>query len=167
MKRLHLHVAVGDLETSIGFYSTLFGAPPTVRKPDYAKWRIEDPRVNFAISRRGAKPGLDHLGIEAESADELSGIAARLAAAGEALVEEKATVCCYAKSDKAWVTDPEGIAWETFHSFGESTLYGEERPALSACCSGEGEATPAAPESKAACCGPAAKPADKRADACC
>jgi hypothetical protein len=171
MKRLHLHVAVGDLEKSIGFYSTLFGSAPTVLKPDYAKWRLEDPRVNFAISRRGAAAGLDHLGIEADSAEELAGIAARLSQAGESLVEEKATTCCYARSDKAWVTDPEGIAWETFHSFGESTVYGEERPALSACCTGEAEkaAKPAAAEHIAACCGPAAKPAAEpaRVGACC
>lgn len=139
MKRLHLHVAVSDLETSIRFYSTLFGAAPTVTKSDYAKWRLEDPRVNFAISQRGAATGVDHLGIEADSAEELAGIAARLAQAGEALVEEHATTCCYARSDKAWVKDPEGLSWETFHSFGESAVYGEERPAVSACCSGKAE----------------------------
>jgi hypothetical protein len=156
MKRLHLHVAVDDLAKS-----TLFGATPTVVKADYAKWRIEDPRVNFAISRRGAKAGLDHLGIEADSAEELAGIAARLAAAGERLTEEKATTCCYARSDKAWVADPEGIAWETFHTFGESTVYGEERQVLPAAT--EVDTTP-----RSACCGPAAttSPVTARA-ACC
>lgn len=142
MKRLHLHVTVDDLAKSIGFYSTLFGTAPTVTKPDYAKWRIEDPRVNFAISRRGAKAGLDHLGIEADSAEELAGIAGRLAAAGERLTEQKAVACCYARSNKAWVTDPEGIAWETFHTFSDSAVYGEEQPTI---------ATAPAP-ARAACC---------------
>ena len=157
MKRLHIHIAVGDLERSIGFYSTLFGATPTVRKPDYAKWRIDDPRVNFAISKRGRAAGLDHLGIEAESAEELAGIASRLAAAGERLAEERATTCCYARSDKAWVEDPEGLSWETFFSFGESTVYGEDQPALATCCAGEAEAAvPARPPAAASCCAPAA-----------
>lgn len=170
MKRLHLHVAVSDLEKSIGFYATLFGAVPTVRKADYAKWRLEDPRVNFAISQRGGAIGLDHLGIEAESAEELAGIAARLAEAGERLVEERATTCCYARSDKAWVEDPEGLAWETFHSFGESTVYGEERPALSACGTGEGDASPA-PQTETkgagACRSPKAEPRRASVGACC
>jgi catechol 2,3-dioxygenase-like lactoylglutathione lyase family enzyme len=156
MKRMHIHVAVGDLEKSVGFYSTLFGIAPTVRKSDYAKWRLEDPRVNFAISNRGRAAGLDHLGIETESAEELAGIAARLAAAGERLVEEQATTCCYARSDKAWVEDPEGLAWETFFSFGDSPVYGEEQPALAACCAGEVEAAAAEISASAAsCCVPA------------
>ena len=174
MKRMHIHVAVGDLEKSIGFYSTLFGAAPTVRKSDYAKWRLEDPRVNFAISKRGRTTGLDHLGIEAESAEELAGIASRLAAAGERLVEEQATTCCYARSDKAWVEDPEGLAWETFFSFGESAVYGEEQPALPACCAGEPKPAAAmAPMAAASCCAPAASSeaatarASKRAGSCC
>ncbi len=174
MKRMHIHVAVGDLEKSIGFYSTLFGAAPTVRKSDYAKWRLEDPRVNFAISRRGRATGLDHLGIEAESAEELAGIASRLADAGERLVEEQATTCCYARSDKAWVEDPEGLAWETFFSFGESAVYGEEQPAPSACCAGEPEPAAAkAPTAAVSCCAPAASSeaaparASKRAGCCC
>lgn len=159
MKRIHLHVAVGDLETSIGFYSTLFGTAPSVRKSDYAKWRLEDPRVNFAISKRGRAGGLDHLGIEAESAEELAAIASRLAAAGERLVEEQAATCCYARSDKAWVVDPEGLSWETFFSFGESTVYGEDQPALASCCTGEPEpamAVPARATVAASCCAPAA-----------
>lgn len=165
MKRMHLHVAVSDLETSIGFYSTLFGTAPTVRKSDYAKWRIEDPRVNFAISKRGRTAGLDHLGIEAESAEELAAIASRLAAAGERLVEEKAATCCYARSDKAWVVDPEGLSWETFFSFGKSTVYGEDQPALASCCTGEPEpepamAVPARATAGASCCAPAASSDD-------
>jgi catechol 2,3-dioxygenase-like lactoylglutathione lyase family enzyme len=159
MKRLHIHVAVDDLDQSIGFYSTLFDATPSVRKTDYAKWRLDDPRVNFAISRRGRAVGVDHLGIEAESGEELAGIAARLAAAGERLIEEKAATCCYARSDKAWVEDPSGLAWETFFSFGESAVYGEDQPALSACCPEESEKTLAAParvSASAACCAPTA-----------
>ena len=126
MQRLHLHINVEDLERSIGFYSTLFGAEPTVRKPDYAKWMLEDPRVNLAISERGLAPGLAHAGIQAETADELAVIASRLKAAGESTFDQQATSCCYAKSDKSWVVDPSGLQWETFHTFGESTAYGED-----------------------------------------
>ncbi len=126
MKRLHAHVAVSDLDQSIQFYAALFGAPPTVVKPDYAKWMLDDPRVNFAISARGGTaPGLRHLGVQAETQAELAEIAHRLHAAGEGLHLEKNTSCCYAKSDKAWVSDPSGIAWETFYTFGESTTYGQ------------------------------------------
>ena len=116
MKRLHLHIAVTDLPQSIAFYSALFGAPPSVVKPDYAKWMLDDPRVNFAISARGAAPGLDHIGIQAESEAELAEIKARLDQAELATLTEAGTVCCYAKSDKHWVQDPAGIAWETYHT---------------------------------------------------
>jgi catechol 2,3-dioxygenase-like lactoylglutathione lyase family enzyme len=126
MQRLHLHINVEDLERSVGFYTTLFGAGPTVRKPDYAKWMLEDPRVNLAISERGLKPGVAHAGIQAETADELAVLAARLKAAGETTFDQQATSCCYAKSDKSWVVDPSGVQWETFHTFGESTAYGED-----------------------------------------
>ena len=125
MKRLHVHVAVADLEKSIQFYSTLFGSQPSVSKPDYAKWMLEDPRVNFAISTRGKKPGLDHLGIQAESREELLEIAARLKQAEVATQDQAATRCCYAQSSKTWSADPQGIAWESFYTFGESTTYGE------------------------------------------
>ena len=139
MKRLHVHVAVENLSQSIGFYSTLFGAAPSVSKPDYAKWMLDDPRVNFAISARTAKIGVDHLGIQVESGEELAEIAGRLKAAGEATRDQVGTTCCYAESDKAWVKDPSGIDWETFHSFGQATIYGEERedavePPKAACC---------------------------------
>ena len=127
MKRLHLHVSVDDLSRSVGFYSTLFGTEPSVRKDDYAKWMLEDPRVNFAISARGAQaPGVDHLGIQTETADELQALSARLKAAGERTLEQAAATCCYARSDKAWVEDPSGLRWETFHTHGESTVYGED-----------------------------------------
>jgi catechol 2,3-dioxygenase-like lactoylglutathione lyase family enzyme len=124
MKRLHVHVAVAELDKSIRFYSTLFGAEPSVSKADYAKWMLEDPRVNFAISTRGKRPGLDHLGIQAESQEELAEISQRLKAAEVATQEQAATRCCYSQSSKTWSADPQGIAWESFHTFGESTTYG-------------------------------------------
>jgi len=127
MKRLHLHVSVDDLSRSVGFYSTLFGSQPSVRKDDYAKWMLEDPRVNFAISARGAHvAGLDHLGIQTETADELQALSHRLQSAGERTLDQAAATCCYARSDKAWVEDPSGLRWETFHTHGESTVYGED-----------------------------------------
>ena len=126
MKRLHLHVSVDDLDRSIRFYETLFGAPPSVVKSDYAKWMLDDPRVNLAISARGRAAGIDHVGVQAETAGELGEIASRLKAAGETTVDEAATTCCYAQSDKTWVRDPSGVRWETFFTFGEATRYGED-----------------------------------------
>jgi hypothetical protein len=125
MKRMHVHVSVADLPASIRFYSALFDAAPTVLKPDYAKWMLEDPRVNFAISRRGEEPGIQHLGIQAENPGELAEIAGRLERANQPRVEEKNTTCCYARSDKQWVADPQGVPWETFFTHGEATTYGE------------------------------------------
>jgi predicted enzyme related to lactoylglutathione lyase len=157
MKRMHVHVGVENLEQSIGFYSALFATQPAVVKSDYAKWMLEDPRVNFAISTRGKQPGLDHLGIQVESKDELTEVCARLRKAGGNVIEQGDTTCCYAKSEKSWIDDPAGIAWETFHTTGESTVYGDgsgEREARIAheksCCAPQVEA---APEAKAACCG--------------
>ncbi|OQW73616.1 MAG: glyoxalase/bleomycin resistance/dioxygenase family protein [Proteobacteria bacterium ST_bin14] len=124
MKRLHVHVAVDDLDRSIGFYSTLFAAEPTVTKPDYAKWMLDDPRVNFAISMRGTAAGVEHLGIQVEDAGELAEVYGRLANADAPVVEEGKTTCCYAKSEKSWITDPQGVVWETFLTEGESTSYG-------------------------------------------
>ncbi len=144
MKRLHVHVSVSDLDQSVRFYSTLFDAEPTVLKGDYAKWMLDDPRVNFAISKRGADPGLAHLGIQVENAAELDEVFGRLAEAELPIVEERATTCCYANSDKQWIADPEGIAWETFLTHGESTVYG--RSAASAPLN-DGAGT-------TACCGP-------------
>jgi predicted enzyme related to lactoylglutathione lyase len=125
MKRLHIHVAVDNLNQSIGFYSSLFAAEPSVVKLDYAKWMLDDPRVNFAISARGRAPGLDHLGIQVESKDELNEVYARLRRAGGKVIEQGETSCCYAKSEKSWIDDPAGIAWETFLTTGESTDYGD------------------------------------------
>ncbi len=126
MKRLHVHVAVRDLEKSIRFYSALFAAEPSVKQPDYAKWMLEDPSVNFAISARGAEPGLDHLGIQAESDAELEDIGSRLAQAEVSVMPQKGAACCYAKSDKYWTLDPQGIAWESFHTLDSVPVYGAD-----------------------------------------
>jgi len=127
MKRLHVHVAVPDLEQSIRFYSTLFNAEPVKVKPDYAKWMLDDPRVNFAISQRGSRTsGVDHVGVQVDSRAELDELSQRLKAAGNQTLDEEATTCCYAKSDKAWVNDPAGVRWETFYTFGDATTYGED-----------------------------------------
>lgn len=154
MKRLHVHVAVDDLAPSIRFYSTLFGTGPSVEKPDYAKWMLEDPRVNFAISTRAATAGLDHLGIQVESEGELAEIGGRLAAAGAETREQRETTCCYARSNKRWVEDPAGIAWETFHTLGAATVYGEDL--ASADRAGEHSAPSAVepPHARRACCSP-------------
>lgn len=145
MKRLHVHVSVADLDRSLAFYGALFGAEPTVRQADYAKWMLDDPQVNFAISKRcGAQPGIDHLGVQVEEGPELVELATRLKQAGETTVEQAAAACCYAKGDKHWVSDPSGVRWETFHTYGELTSYGEnDRPALDA-ASGAGACCPAA-----------------------
>jgi catechol 2,3-dioxygenase-like lactoylglutathione lyase family enzyme len=126
MKRLHVHVAVKNLDTSIGFYSQLFAAEPTVRKPDYAKWMLEDPRVNFAISQRDASPGVQELGIQAESREELEDLYARLKRIDRPVLEEGVTTCCYAHSEKSWIEDPQGQEWEIFLTTGESTTYGHD-----------------------------------------
>ena len=149
MKRLHVHVGVEDLDRSIGFYSTLFGARPTVVKPDYAKWMLDDPRVNFAISSgRDTARGIEHLGIQAEDGAELSEVYGRLKVAGRPVLEEGRTTCCYAQSEKSWVSDPDGVIWETFHTTGEATVYGES-PALETITM---SATPEAAPAK--CCAP-------------
>lgn len=137
MKRMHLHISVAQLAQSIAFYSTLFGARPTVEKPDYAKWMLDDPRVNFAISQRGAKIGLDHVGIQVENEQELAEIQSRLDAADLNMVTQTGTTCCYAKSDKHWVQDPSGIAWETYHTLDSAPTFNdsaEAKNADSACC---------------------------------
>ena len=125
MKRLHVHVGVNDLDQSIRFYSTLFASEPTVRKDDYAKWMLDDPRVNFAISSGKAAKGIEHLGIQAENVGELGEVYGRLKAADRPVLEEGRTTCCYAKSEKSWISDPDGIVWETFYTDGEATTYGD------------------------------------------
>jgi len=153
MNRLHVHLHVNDIAQSVRFYSALFGAEPAKREPDYAKWMLDDPRVNFAISTGGA-PGLDHLGIQVEDEGALASATARAKDAAGSVFEEKAANCCYAVSDKAWATDPQGVRWETFHTTGDLTVYGvgaaEQRlsiaePAKTSCC---------APAAQSACCGP-------------
>jgi catechol 2,3-dioxygenase-like lactoylglutathione lyase family enzyme len=139
MKRLHVHVAVHDLPQSVRFYSAMFAAAPTVKKDDYAKWQLEDPRVNFAISTRGNKAGLDHLGIQAEDAAELEEIGTRLAQADVSVLEQKDASCCYAKSDKYWTLDPQGIPWESFHTLDSIPVFGadtrtETKAKAGACC---------------------------------
>jgi catechol 2,3-dioxygenase-like lactoylglutathione lyase family enzyme len=176
MKRFHVHLHVDDLATSIGFYSKLFAAEPARREGDYAKWMLDDPPVNFAISTRGAKAGIDHLGIQTDDAAELTTLKARAESADMALLDEGTTTCCYARSEKHWVTDPQGIAWEHFHTLGSIPVFNEAaRPAAaqSACCapSATVEAAAAATEPSACCAPPSrGKPvgiAVKSSSACC
>lgn len=140
MKRFHVHTHVDNLSASIAFYSKMFAAEPTRVEGDYAKWMLEDPRINFAISTRGDKPGIDHLGFQTDSEEELAELKARAEAADMTLLDEGQTTCCYARSDKHWITDPQGIAWEHFHTLGDIPVFSEKAPAAagSACC-----ATPA------------------------
>jgi lactoylglutathione lyase len=162
MKRFHAHVSVADLAEGVRFYSALFGTPPSVQKDDYAKWQIDDPRVNFAISARGAQPGLDHLGIQTDSDAELEALHGQLEAAELALRSESEVACCYARSNKHWVQDPSGIAWETFHTLGSVPTFNEAADTeASACCapvvttrlSARIPVNRAADASKPACCG--------------
>ena len=150
MKRFHVHVAVPDLQRSIRFYSTMFGAEPSVVKDDYAKWMLDDPRVNFAISHRGGAAGINHLGFQVDEAAELEGIHSRLQAAEAGVTEEKNASCCYAKSDKYWVTDPAGVPWESFHTLGTVPFFNGETPESEkgACCAPSAKAP-----ARAACCG--------------
>ena len=152
MKRLHMHVAVDDLNQSIQFYSTLFAADPTVLKGDYAKWMLDDPRMNFAISQRGAAVGLNHIGIQVEHAEELADMHTRLTTLNATVLEESEAACCYAQSDKYWVTDPSGLAWETFHTLDTIPVFGKE-----------------VSETKDACCAPlvVASAAEKTSPSCC
>ncbi|HEY3075841.1 MAG TPA: ArsI/CadI family heavy metal resistance metalloenzyme [Burkholderiales bacterium] len=154
MKRFHVHVAVHDLEQSIRFYSTLFGTPPAVKKDDYAKWMLDDPRINFAISNRSSKTGVDHLGLQAENSQELEDIGSRLSQADVSVTAQKGASCCYAKSDKYWTIDPQGVAWESFHTLESAPLYGED---------GRGRAE----KPKGGCCSPKADQAAETAASCC
>lgn len=148
MKRFHIHVGVKDLNNSIQFYSTLFGQKPAKVKDDYAKWMLEDPRINFAISTRSGKEGVDHLGMQVDEASELTEIAGRLKKADLGVFDEGATTCCYAESSKAWVKDPAGIAWEAYHTMNDAETFSgkaEAKPSASACC-------PPKPTTKTSCC---------------
>ena len=170
MKRFHVHVSVDDLARSIRFYSTLFATEPTVLKDDYAKWMLDDPRVNFAISTGESDAvGISHLGIQAENEDELAEVYDRLSRADRPVVAEKATTCCYARSDKQWVADPQGVPWETFVTYGESAEFGHggaiaklaEAEGKAGCC----EPSPMAPSAAVAVRKP--EPGEEAADACC
>jgi hypothetical protein len=153
MKRFHVHVSVKDLDASVRFYSSVFAAAPTVLKADYAKWMVDDPRVNFAISTRGAGAGLDHLGLQVESDAELATLREQVATAEIAAFDQPNAQCCYSRSDKYWITDPQGIAWETFHTLDSIPVYGSTRTAESASCCGPAE-PPVSPQSSAGrCCG--------------
>ncbi|MCE9656936.1 MAG: glyoxalase/bleomycin resistance/dioxygenase family protein [Burkholderiales bacterium] len=157
MKRFHVHAHVDDLQASVAFYSNMFAAEPARLEADYAKWMLEDPRINFAISTRGAKPGVDHLGIQTDTDEELAELKARARAADMTLLDEGAVSCCYARSEKHWVTDPQGIAWEHFHTLASIPVFSEEPKSKA--------------RSEAACCaataaGPAAAPAAKQASCC-
>jgi catechol 2,3-dioxygenase-like lactoylglutathione lyase family enzyme len=172
MKRFHVHLAVRDLSESVRFYSALFAATPSVLQPEYAKWMLDDPRVNFAISTRSGVPGIDHLGIQAENADELAELGVRLDAAGQAVVPEAGAECCHARSDKMWTEDPQGTRWETFHTIGSIATYhgvsgacemssarGADLKALSAATQMQGDAQDNAPccdatTSQGVCCPP-------------
>ncbi len=157
MKRFHVHVGVADLDASIAFYAGLFGAEPTVTKSDYAKWMLDDPRINFAISQKdGAEKGVEHLGFQVEDEAELAEIYGRLKAAKGPVMEEGATTCCYARSEKSWIADPDGVVWEAFLTTGASTDYGvvpdfaglaSDKAAANACC-----APPVAATAKTSCC---------------
>ncbi|WP_297527808.1 ArsI/CadI family heavy metal resistance metalloenzyme [Thiohalobacter sp.] len=133
MARLHVHIAVEDLDQSIRFYRALFGAEPSVTREDYAKWQLDDPRMNFAISTRG-ESGLDHLGLQAEDAGELAAIEARIQAAGLPGAPQRGAACCYAESDKYWTMDPQGVAWEAFHTLGEAAVFSERPASDGRCC---------------------------------
>ena len=159
MNRFHVHLNVADLAASVRFYTQLFAAEPTVLKSDYAKWMLEDPRVNFAISSTGRPPGVDHLGLQVDSAEELATLGHRLDAAGSTVVPEEAAVCCYARSDKLWTEDPQGTRWETFHTLGDATTY----YAADAACATSGATSGAA-------CAPAkyaTKPKVDKGTSCC
>ena len=146
MKRFHVHVSVDDLAANVRFYSRLFGAEPAVVKADYAKWMVEDPRINFAISSRGRTAGVNHLGVQVDSDSELTALRAQFADAGLAGMDQDGASCCYAKSDKTWLVDPQGVPWETYHTMGVIETFGED-------AASKGEAAGA----RSACCGPSAK----------
>ncbi len=152
MKRFHVHVAVLDLDQSIDFYSRMFAAEPTVKHADYAKWMLDDPRINFAISSRGASAGVNHLGFQVDSDAELSALRAHAQAADLNAIDETGAACCYANSDKHWIADPNGIPWETFHTLGEIPVFGQGE-ADAAPSAASGVCCPTAPPKTSSCCG--------------
>lgn len=168
MKRFHVHIHVDDLAKSIGFYSKLFAAEPARVEADYAKWMLDDPRVNFAISTRGNKPGLDHLGFQVDDAAELVELRTQAQAADMALLDEGATSCCYARSEKHWITDPQGIAWEHFHTLGNIPVFNEaDQPSEAGACCVPSTPAMAVQTADSACCAPVAKPVSESHASCC
>ena len=170
MKRFHVHVGVADLAENIRFYSALFGAAPSVLKDDYAKWMLDDPRINFAISQRGSRHGVNHLGIQVDSDDELAVMREQLATADAGMTIEEGANCCYAKSDKVWTTDPQRVAWETFHSLGSIPFFDGEAPEAASCGGTSPADVATSSASNAACCAPPQKAATieaTRVKACC
>jgi lactoylglutathione lyase len=164
MKRFHVHLHVTDLAKNIAFYSTLFNQAPARTEGDYAKWMLQDPPVNFAISTRGQQPGLDHLGIQVESAEELQTLKAQAAQADLTLLDEGEATCCYARSEKYWVTDPQGTPWEQFHTLDNIPVFSETQPRPgSACCAPEA----ASAQASASCCAPNAPASTAAASSCC
>lgn len=170
MKRFHVHAHVEDLQASIAFYSKMFAAQPSRVESDYAKWMIEDPRLNFAISTRGAKAGIDHLGIQTDSEEELTALKSQAEAADMTLLDVGETSCCYARSDKYWLTDPQGIAWEQFHTLGHIPAFGEAKPqaaAAAAAASAEAGACCAAGAPRGKPIGIAVKASSSPSSSCC
>jgi catechol 2,3-dioxygenase-like lactoylglutathione lyase family enzyme len=153
--RFHVHTHVADLQASIAFYSRMFGAPPVRTEADYAKWHLDNPRLNFAISTRGDRPGIDHLGFQADTAEELAELKARALAADTAVLDEGTTTCCYARSDKHWVTDPQGIAWEHYQTLGDIPVFSQKTqpaPDAAACCAPRGKPVGVPVQAAGACC---------------
>jgi hypothetical protein len=172
MKRFHVHLHVDDLAKNIAFYSAMFNQAPARTEGDYAKWMLQDPPVNFAISTRGEQPGLDHLGIQVESAEELQTLKAQATQADMALLDEGETTCCYARSDKYWVTDPQGIAWEQFHTLDSIPVFSQKssepnQASALACCAPKAPKTIAAEHASSGCCAPTAAQVANGAKACC
>jgi len=177
MNRMHIHVGVEDLNQSIKFYSALFGTEPAKVKEDYAKWMVEDPRINFAISTRSGKKGLNHLGLQVDESSELAAIRTRLKNADMSLFDEGETVCCYAKSEKSWVEDPAGIAWEAYQTMADAQLFSQSEAAETevestsleqsggACCAPAAKTS--APKAEASCCAPALKTSAPKAETSC
>lgn len=162
MKRMHIHVGVDNIADAVKFYSALFGAEPDKQKPDYAKWMLDDPRINFAISTRSGKQGLDHLGIQVDDEAELSEMRQRISQAEIDMIDEGETVCCYAESDKSWLQDPAGIAWEAYQTMGDAQLFSQkEAQGESACCAPVSIPVVAAPSN--GCC----EPSDNNDSGCC
>lgn len=157
MSRFHVHLNVVDLADSVRFYTQLFATGPSVLKADYAKWMLDDPQVNFAVSSTGRAPGIDHLGLQVDSTAELVALGRRLDAAGGSVVPEEAATCCYARSDKQWTEDPQGTRWETFHTFGEATTYHADAPecaTMSAACAPAANVSPPTAQTSPPCCAP-------------